>query len=267
MAKKSYFYQDLTWPELKERIKDQPVILLPVGSVEDHGRHLPLKTDNFLSNSVCVETAKRLPRDVLVMPQISYGFNLHHSADFPGTIHVDGSHFINYVLDVTKSIAYHGFRKILIVDGHGSNMPFLEIVARRTVLETNSICAALIYTVLAREVVTELRKSEKPGGMAHAGEFETALYLYLDKDSVQMRNAEKEIGFPKSNFFWLDLEEDGPVKLMEWWSTFSKTGVVGDPTVATEEEGRKLFNTIIQQMVKLVQEFRKREIRVRKDMH
>lgn len=266
--KENYHYDDHTWPELKERVDDQPVVLLPVGSVEDHGHHLPLKTDNFFTTTLCERVAERIAEEVLVMPLIPYGFNYHHSADFPGTIHVEGQPFIEYVLGVTKSVAYHGFEKILIVDGHGSNMPFLDIVARRTVMETDAVCGAFIYMHLIKDLLTELRETEmKEGGMAHAGEFETSLYLYLDKGTVQKEKMKRDMDLPDSDFTWIDLESGGPVKLMDWWSTFSETGVLGDPTVASSEKGEKWFEALLDQMVKLVREFKQREIRSRRNHH
>jgi creatinine amidohydrolase len=93
------------------------VILLPIGSTEQHGHHLPLDTDNLLATEVSLEAARRDPRNLLVMPNIPYGYN-EHAQDFPGTIHVTYEHFIEYCIDVCKSVAYGGFKRIVIVDGH-----------------------------------------------------------------------------------------------------------------------------------------------------
>ena len=120
MERKAYLYQHYTWPELAEVAKTQPVVVLPIGSVEDHGRHLPLDTDNFLIWSVCEAAAQRADKDILLLPVVPYGFESHHM-DFPGTIDIDPEHLLHFVLDVTKSVARHGFRRILIADGHGSN--------------------------------------------------------------------------------------------------------------------------------------------------
>src|SRR5579871_1533603 len=75
MRRERYMYSDLTWPELREAVKRQPVVLLPVGSVEDHGPHLPLDTDNFMPTAICRDTAARIPDEALVMPTVPYGFN------------------------------------------------------------------------------------------------------------------------------------------------------------------------------------------------
>jgi len=264
--KLQYRYDHYTWPEIKEMVRRQPVVLLPIGSTEDHGHHLPLDTDNFLIGSICEEAATRIPQEVLLLPQIPYGFEDHHM-DFPGTITIKPQHLEEFVLDVTTSVASHGFRKILIADGHGSNMPILDIVARRTVLETEALCAVFIWPSLIVDAVKEMRESEFPGGIAHACELETSVYLYLNSRAVQMERAQKEINFPRSRFHWHDLVEGSPLNMMDWWSRISDTGVIGDPTVATEEKGERWFQAAVSRLVELVQEFRSLQIRPRVDRH
>src|SRR5438309_6258433 len=162
MTRKSYLYGHYAGPELGEAAKRQPVVVLPIGSVEDHGPHLPLDTDNFLIWSICESAAQRAEGDILLMPIIPFGYETHHM-DFYGTIDIGMEHLLNFVLDVTKSIAHHGFRRILIADGHGSNMPILDLVARRTILETDSLCAAFIWPSLAIPEIRKVRESEQIG--------------------------------------------------------------------------------------------------------
>ena len=195
---------------------EQPVVVLPIGSVEDHGHHLPLDTDNFLIWSICEEAARRADGDILLLPLIPYGFETHHM-DFFGTIDIRQEHLLNFVLDVTKSVAHHGFRRILIADGHGSNMPILDLVARRTILETDALCGTFIWPSLARDEIRRQRESGR-GGMSHAGELETSVYLHLAPEKVEMTRAVKEIGMPESEFIWMDLMEGSPVHLMDEWT-------------------------------------------------
>src|SRR5580700_9073079 len=110
---KKYHYQQYTWPEMRDLIKQQPVIVLPIGSVEDHGRLLPLDTDNFIIGSICEAAARRLDGQMLLLPPIPYGFEEHHM-DFPGTIDIAMEHLLHFVLDITRSVARHGFRRILL---------------------------------------------------------------------------------------------------------------------------------------------------------
>ncbi|MFN3323620.1 MAG: creatininase family protein [Bryobacteraceae bacterium] len=265
MERKSYLWQHHTWQELRELVRRQPVVILPIGSVEDHGYHLPLDVDNFLIWNICEEAARRAGGEILLMPQIPYGFETHHM-DFPGTIDIRMEHLLNFVLDVTKSIAHHGFERILIADGHGSNMPILDLVARRTVLETNALCGAFIWPSLAPKAIAQARESGR-GGMAHACELETSVYLHLDPTRVQMDKAQKEQGLPESEFIWMDLMEGSGVLLMDEWTRFSKSGVVGDPTLATAEKGKFIFEAVVNALVRLAREFKRRPRGERTDHH
>src|SRR6476659_9519906 len=166
-----YRYNRLTWPEINDAIAAQKLVILPTASTEQHGKHLPIDVDTFLCESVCLEVGKRAPDKVLVLPPIAYGLNMHH-IDFPGTIHIEPEVFIAFCLNITKSVAYHGFQKILIVNGHGSNAPLIDIFARRTTLETGSVCAACHYIKLVLEKFREIMDSQV---IAHADEFETSL--------------------------------------------------------------------------------------------
>ena len=132
-ADTEYRYNRLTWPEMNDAIEMQKLVILPTGSTEQHGHHLPLDTDEFLCETVCLEVGKRAADKALILPPISYGLNRHH-IDYPGTIHIQPETFIAFALNITKSVAYHGFEKILIVNGHGSNGPLIDLIARRTIL-------------------------------------------------------------------------------------------------------------------------------------
>lgn len=265
-AREKFRYDHYTWTEIRELVKKQPVVVLPVGSVEDHGPHLPLDTDHFLITAICEEAARRIPDEMLLLPPVYYGFEDHHM-DFPGTITIRPAHLEAFVLDITVSVARHGFTKILLADGHGSNMPILEMVARKTVLETDALCAAFIWPSLILDVLREIRESEYPGGMAHACELETSVYLWLNPDAVQMDKAVKEINEHPSKFHWQDLMGGGPLKFMDWWSRISKTGIVGDPTLASAEKGKRCFEACVERLIELVREFRRWEIRPRTDRH
>lgn len=263
---KSYRYDSYTWEELNEIVKQDRVALLPVGSVEQHGKHLPVDADNFILEQMCIAAAEKAPDDVLLLPLIPYGFCLHHF-DFPGPLSVKGQHLSDFVLDITKSLAHHGFKRILIINGHGSNASYLDDAARRTVIETDAICGSFISYKVANKEIARLRESEWPGGIAHACEMETSVYLYLAKSRVKMEKAVKEIGFQNSKFHWIDTIGPAPLRMRTWWSTISKSGVVGDATLANVEKGKKIFEAVVNNLVELIKEFRQREIKARQDFH
>src|SRR5262245_6919838 len=229
-------YNRLTWAEMNDAIARQKLVILPTGSTEQHGRHLPLDVDVFLCESVCLEVGCRAPDKVLVLPPISYGLNLHH-IDFPGTIHIEPETFVAFCLDITKSLAYHGFGKILLVNGHGSNTPLVDLVARKTVVTTPSLCAAVNYFALAREAFEEVRETSV---VAHADELETSLYLHLAPERVRMEEAVRGDDV-QGRYLSSDSVPEYPVRFADYWGRWTTTGVHGDPTAATAEKGKLLF--------------------------
>jgi creatinine amidohydrolase len=264
---KKYRYEEFTWPEVREAVAGERVVVLPVGTIEQHGPHLPLITDVLTATEMSRLAVERIPEEAVLMPSVFYAFNEHH-LDFPGTIAVEGPTFISYVTDIGKSLAYHGFRKILLINGHGSNVPFLDIAARNITNHTEAICAmAPWWTLIPRELLRELRESEYPGGMAHGCELETSVLLYLRGDLVQMDKAEKDMPVQKSEFFYWDLERPSPVFFQEFFSRYSRTGTLGDPTKASTEKGRRFVEAVVGNMVRVIRELRERKIQPRVDHH
>jgi creatinine amidohydrolase len=263
-------YDELTWQEMRQAIRQQPVVLLPFGAVEDHGPHLPLNTDNVIVEAICQESADRAPGEMLVMPPVLYGLDEHHM-DFPGTISVDMQTLLAYVGDVAASVARHGFDHVLIVNGHGSNTAIADLAARRVVLETGIVCGAMspnaaVDPTLAEPTLSQMRRSG-PGGIAHAGEYETAMMLHLRPELVQMDKAMREIGQITLEFFNWDHATPSSLSWQDWWSRMSESGVCGDATVATAEFGRALFETTVEAFIRFVREFRTIPVRPRRDQH
>jgi creatinine amidohydrolase len=259
-ARENTEFNRLTWPEVNDAIAQQKVVILPTGSTEQHGPHLPLDTDLFLCEQVCRELARRAPDKVLVLPPIPYGLNLHH-IDFPGTIHVEPQHFIDFCVDVTKSVAYHGFKRIAVINGHGSNTPMVDLIARRTLLETPSLCCAFgYYTMGAAETHAFLES----GVYAHADEWETSLYLHFDRERVQMDKAVKD-----SDRVGKTMTSDSTtnVRFNDYWGRWTKTGVHGDPTKATPEKGKKILEIVMKHMLAWLDEYRVWPIEARGDQH
>ena len=261
-AATEYRYSHLTWEEMNEAIAMQKLVILPTGSTEQHGRHLPLEADAFLVESVCLEVGRRAADRVLVLPPISYGLDLHH-IDFPGTIHIEPETFIAFCLNITKSVAYHGFKKILIVNGHGSNGPLVDLIARKTVLATDSLCAAVGYFSLAVEAFNQVKDTSVT---AHADEFETSLYLYLAPERVQMDKVAKGNDV-MGTFMSSDSTSNYPVRFNDFWGRWTELGVHGDATTATTEKGKAIFEAAVSGLIRVVDAWRAWPIAERSDQH
>jgi creatinine amidohydrolase len=269
MAQAKYQYGELTWPEVKDAADAGKVAVVPVATIEDHGRHLPIDTDVRLCVAACDRAVASASDRAVLVPPINHGFSPHHM-DFPGAITIGAETFIQYGVDVCRSLAQHGFKRILIVNGHGSNTPFVDIIARLTTVQTGALVAAVNYWAApgVRAVAEALRESDKIGGMNHACEFETSIYLALRPDLVDMTKAVREMGHEPTSNYWTDLVAgDGPLMMMEYWSAISKTGVMGDPTKATAEKGERLLAAAAHGLVELIDELRARRPAERRDHH
>jgi len=271
-AATEYRYEKLTWPEINDAIDLGKVCIVPCGAIEQHGPHLPLDVDVVCPGGVAAGAGRLIPEKMLVLPTVAYGYT-GHVMDFPGTINQHFEHFIHHVLDITKSLAYHGFKKIVLLNGHGSNMPNLDLVARRTNLETDAECILAAWWNLLtvdKEFLPRWRQSKFPGGCAHACELETSVYLHLSSDDVrQDRIVSGTISFneEQSPFNWVDLFAAGPATLVSWTSSYSETGVLGDAELATAEKGRQAYEEAVRQLVRFVSWFKARPRDARQDHH
>ncbi len=271
-ASKEYRYEKLTWPEINDAIELEQVCILPCGAVEQHGPHLPLDVDLVCPTGIARGAGKQIPEKMLVLPIVAYGYT-GHVMDFPGTINSHYEHFIHHVLDITKSLAYHGFKKIVLLNGHGSNMPNLDLVARRTNLETDAECVCCAWWNLLtvdKEFLPGWRESKFPGGCAHAGELETSLYMYLDGDHVrndQIKNGVISFNEEESPFQWIDLFAAGPASVISWTSSYSETGVLGEAELANPEKGQQAYEEAVRQLCRFVTWFKDRTKDQRHDHH
>jgi creatinine amidohydrolase len=271
-AAEEYRYAKLTWPEIEDAVELGKVCIVPCGAVEQHGPHLPLDVDILCPTEIALGTGREIPAKVLVLPTVAYGYT-GHVMDFPGTINSHFEHFMHNVLDVTKSLAYHGFKKIILLNGHGSNWPNLDLVARRTNLETDAECLPLQWTNLLTidpEFLPSWRESAFPGGCAHACELETSVYMYLDPDNVRedrIANGTISYNEEKSPFNWVDMFAAGPATVLSWTSSYSETGVLGEPELASAEKGQRAYEESVRQLIAFVDYFKDRPKDVRRDRH
>lgn len=266
-----YRYELLTWPEADEAARSNKVVLLPVGSTEQHGHHLPLDVDHRIAYSVCLEAARRAPDRLLVMPPVNYGY-CHHVMDFPGTINIQMEHFVNFCLDITKSVAYHGFKRIVVINGHGSNEPLVNLIARKTILLTDALCAGFSWWHTAKEAFSPVRESEFPGGCAHACELETSVYLHLNPDGVRKNLVRDEMAANLSDeetkkWYALDLYGGEPTSPVHWTSTYTDSGVIGRATLGTAAKGKVAFDGAVEEIMKFCEWFRGWENPERTDHH
>ena len=271
-ARNEFRYEKLTWPEINDAIVRKPICVVPVGSIEQHGPHLPLDVDVVCPRGVAAGAGCEVPDKMLVLPTLWNGYTAH-VMDFPGTINSHHTTLLESVLDITRSLAYHGFEKILLLNGHGSNFPILDLAARRTNLETNAECAAISWWSLLtvdKDFLPKWRESKFPGGCAHACELETSLYMYLEGGHVRrdlIRNGDIKFNVENSPYLWIDLFASGPMVFVPWTSTYAETGAFGEPEKATAQKGERAYLEAVRQLVGLVSWWQARPKDLRRDHH
>lgn len=260
-------YGRLSWPEVKRAAAQGRVPIVPVGTLEDHGPHLPIDTDVTIAEAVCRGAATRLAQESVLLPPVVHGYSPHHM-DFPGTVTIGWDTFCRYCTDIATSLVAHGFQRVLFVNGHGSNQNLVEMAARLAMIEhPRALVAASFYLTSPESaaVIQSVRDSSR-GGMAHACELETSLYLHISPEAVDMDQAVDERGYPETPHSWLDWS-DGPLKLMPWWSSFSHSGIQGDAREATAAKGEALFQAAVAEVASFVTELRSLELPIRRDHH
>mgnify|MGYP003587720920 CR=1 FL=1 len=267
MKKKPYEYAKLTWPEVNEAVKAGKVAIIPVGMIEDHGHHLPIDTDLVLANAMVNKLAERIPDEIVVLPAQPYGYSPHH-IDGPGVITIHWDTYINYLKDICDCLCYHGFRKIIMINGHGSNRPVMQMAARLSLVDNPDCHVASLSWFELKGVQEAFKKIRGSEYCSHADEAETSVYLAADPDKVYMDKAVvKEYDERVFKHFGQgDLFNNPPawhansVQLNEYWSTVTKTGVFGDPSIASAEKGKVLLDAFATEMVEIVREFKARKI-------
>ncbi|MCX5658199.1 MAG: creatininase family protein [Planctomycetota bacterium] len=265
-------YEKLTWPEINTAVAAKKVVVVPVGSIEQHGPHLPLDVDVVCPTGIARMAAELVPDQCLIMPTQIHGYT-GHVMDFPGTINVHYTHFIDLMIDIGKSLAYHGFKRIIYLNGHGSNMPNLDLVSRRVNIETDAVssyCAWWSMLNIDKDFMPKWRESYFPGGCAHACELETSVYLYFDEENVRKdKVADGRIAFhkEKSDFQWVDLFGAGPGVSTSYTASYTDTGVLGAADLATKSKGERAAKEAARQLARLIVEFRNRPKPPRGDHH
>ena len=248
-------YEELSVPRIEALDRDRTVVVLPLGSVEQHGRHMPLGTDTILASSVIDAAARRLAGRVAVLPPAWYGLSAHHMR-FEGTVTLKAATLLALLEDIVESLVSHRFRRILIVNGHGGNSGILDVLASTLGhrFHGRARIACVTYFQLARDAVAALRRSDK-GGMGHACEFETAMMQHLRADLVDAGAAVTLYPDPGSPYLTTDLLGSSPVSAYHDFSDLSASGTLGDPSLASPDQGARFHAAVVEELVKFIDDF------------
>jgi creatinine amidohydrolase len=242
-------WADLTTAEVPTVITDGSLAVVPVGAVEPHGPHLPMSTDAVMAEAVAsavVDRAVAAGHDLWLLPTLSVSKSDEHAA-LPGTLWLDAATLFGTLVDLGRSLAAAGVRRVLFVNGHGGNSALLEVALRE--LRRRFDLRTFLVSSPPTPGETEL------GMGIHAGWSETSMMLHVAPDLVDM-DAAAELG-PKPATTVASCDHVGFAKTVKfgWLSTdFDDSGVIGDPTGASAEAGERLFEGYVTSVVDAVPE-------------
>jgi creatinine amidohydrolase/Fe(II)-dependent formamide hydrolase-like protein/7-cyano-7-deazaguanine synthase in queuosine biosynthesis len=241
---------ELAWPEAQKRFKEVDVALLPVGAIEQHGPHLPLDSDAFDAEYLAQGVAKACkPPKPIVLPLVPYGVSYHHE-DFAGTISINPETLSQLVYDIGMSAVHHGITKLVIINGHGGNSPALHFAAQMINRDAH------IFTCVDTGETSDpdiFALTETPNDV-HAGEIETSTTLASRPHLVKLNEARKFI--PRFSIRYLDFTSKRSVGWYAHTSKISPTGILGDPTRATAEKGKRLWELMVKHLVEFVEDLK-----------
>jgi creatinine amidohydrolase len=231
---KAAFLAELSWPEVEDYLRQEDRLILVTGSTEQHGRHLPLGTDCLIPTAIAARVAERT--GVAVAPTLNFGMALPHLS-FPGSIALKPETLARVITEVVESLYHHGFRRFLVINGHGGNIPALD-------------CAMPLLAQLPdfrmtlghwwREEVVQQIARHAFGGSGHAGPDEASALMAVRRDLAHLERARGASPgpFSASAQRLRELHPDG------------NTGP--DPAGATEEIGERLLAAAVDLYVGLL---------------
>jgi creatinine amidohydrolase len=229
----------LTWKQVDALPRASTLLVLPTAAIEQHGHHLPLATDTLINNLLLGKALARVPEElpIYALPPICYGKSNEH-VGFPGTLSVSAQTFLSVVRDLGASVAASGFQKLVLYNTHGGNTSLVDVLAR----DLRAEFGLRTFTLFGSPGATfeGVSRQERAYGF-HAGEIETAYLLHGTPELVHSeeytsnyiaRVDEPELLKPEgssANFAWLTKD-------------IAPSGVMGDPSTATAENGERWSN-------------------------
>ncbi|MDI9635066.1 creatininase family protein [Kamptonema cortianum] len=235
---------ELTWQQVRD-LDRSTVVLIPTGSLEQHGPHLPLFTDSILATAAAEGVEAKLSSRVLLVPTLWLGASGHHLA-FPGSLSNSFEGYDESLCSVVRSLAQHGFNKFFVLNGHGGNTDGNSMAMRRLKMEnpTLQLGQAGYFSYISDESMQRVMKGPHKG-IRHACEAEVSLMMHVRPDLVR-ESLLRDDG----------LESDPPVRGLVWhFDEMTEEGSLGFATYASPETGRILFEEAVENAARELEAF------------
>lgn len=241
---KAIWFDDLNMPQAEKAAKDGKVIIIPCGSIEEHGNHLPLSTDSLQAEYIAEEIAKKTGS--LLAPPLRYGL-CNSTRNFPGTVTISFDSLRSIMTDILDDFIRIGFKRILVLTGHAgsSHMTAIKLAAKVVVNNhMNEKNRPRIMVCSDYDFAFDLKDDSIDSRDSHAGTIETSRVMAIRPDLITGKGVKNFPDLPR-----FEITPD-PQK-------YFPSGVMGDPTIATAEIGKKINTYVIEQIVSLVEDLRK----------
>jgi len=231
------------------KMRSEQVCVIPLGSLEKHGEHLPMGIDGLVAHKAAVMAAEKEP--VVVSPTLYYT-NVKEMKNLPGAVSLETDLLLKFLENVCDEVARNGFKKIILLNGHGGNLALLKLFSQHLVDKGKDYAVYVPPIFLAPEVIEEVRETPETG---HACEIETSVALYLYPELCKMERIPE--GFYSS---MKDYDVSPAVTSIDWPASYPHA-YVGDAKKATREKGRRIVEAHMEKLVDMIRKI-KRDNRV-----
>ena len=248
----SHRLEENSWKELSEKQKACDVVIIPVGSIEQHGYHLPLGTDSYVAQGLAEEAAAKA--GVVVTPPIWFGWCPHHMA-LPGSVSVRAEVLIEYLYDIIESLHAHGFRKFVLLNGHRIvNIAWMQIAAQRAQSKLSVKVVIFDPAYMSKDLIAELGY----GPVGHADEIETSHLMHLHPELVHLEKAvdnpikgaplySVDPRYAHDTLCYVPATKEHIAKLGE-----THGGITGMPSKSTQENGKRYHEYLISNLLHVI---------------
>jgi creatinine amidohydrolase len=246
------YWQDFTSSDLVDLDPEQTIALLPVSAIEQHGPHLPLATDAIIADGLSRAAMERVERGVVVLPAMPIGHSLEHIA-FAGTLSIAAESLLAAWLDLGRSVARTGLRKLILLNTHGGNIPIVQLAALRLREELGMLVVRANYFSFGSPAGLFTEEELRYG--IHGGEMETSLMLHLRPDLVRrealadFRALTHEMGARGGM-----LGPEKPVGFGWMSQDLNQHGVCGNAARADAQRGEALLSYLADKLASLIAE-------------
>lgn len=256
--------ENLRWPDLSNLAGR--IFVVPLGSLEQHGPHLPLFTDSLIIGHIANRVEQQLSERIVLLPVQWLGHSPHHRRF--GCASLDFFPYVEMIRGLCRSLINIGARKILLLNGHGGNDTPCKAAQRELKSEFEKLTDLYVvyaaYWNLAAEKFNRIRTSPE-GGMGHACEMETSILLQQNPSLVDMSKAKQGGPSPQIGYRTVDMLKPPPFSLINEFDELSPSGVLGMPELATAEKGEQFLNAAVSAVVALLDEMQSWQFQTRSE--